>query len=132
MRNRLYIAIAASLISAPLFAAGIHGDMDGDGLLNDAEFTAYTSENGVYADFDANGDGFIDEDEFDAIEFKDDDDSYEARAELDVDTWDADDDDRLNETEFNTMVFSTFDENEDGHWDDDERDDADDAGMFDA
>jgi hypothetical protein len=130
MRNRLYIAIAASLISAPLLAGGMHGemkaDLDGDGSITQAEFDAYVTENGLYADFDVNDDDFIDEDEFGAIDFDFGDD---AKAYGD---WDMDADSRLSNVEFRSGLFKSFDDDENGHWDGDEWDDAGDAGLFDV
>lgn len=51
--------------------------------------------------------------------------------DYDFGDWDLNDDKNLDEDEFNDGWFNAFDDNENGHWDGDEWDDAGDAGLFD-
>lgn len=96
-------------------------DIDDSGEITKDEFYGFITDAGIYADYDYDDDGFIDENEYDAI-----------GLEYDFDAWDVDDDDYLDDDEFYDGYFAAFDEDEDGHWDGLEWDDAGEAGLFDV
>lgn len=124
MRNKLFLTIAASLVSASLFAGDVTFDtMDAnqDGNVTNDEFRDNISDAGVYADFDLDKDGYLTKDEFQQTGFDD---------EL-YDGWDVNKDDRLDDNEFSDGAFFNYDEDEDGHWNNGEWDDAGDAGFWD-
>ena len=95
-------------------------DENGDGKISKDEYYGLASDAGVYSDYDADGDGFIEMSEFD-----------EAGWDYDYDAWDTDDDSYLDTGEFYDGYFAEFDEDESGHWDNGEWDDAGEGGLFD-
>ena len=100
------------------------GDFDAD---NDARITldewhGGVGDIGIFGDRDLNEDDRIDENEFNALGMEDE----------DFDTWDANDDSYLDEDEYYEGTFEYFDEDESGHWDGDEWDDAGDEGFWDV
>ena len=96
-------------------------DTDGNGSISKDEFYGLVSDAGIYSDWDYDADGFIEEDEFNEI-----------GLDEDFGVWDVNDDTYLDTDEFYDGYFTTFDEDEDGHWNDLEWDDAGDAGLFDV
>lgn len=96
-------------------------DTNNDDQLTKDEFYGLTSDVGIYSDWDTNGDGVVDETEFNEI-----------GIDADFDTWDANGDGTLGEDEVYDGTFEYYDENEDGHWDGNEWDDAGDAGWLDV
>jgi hypothetical protein len=76
---------------------------------------------GIFDDRDENRDTRLDESEFDAL-----------GLDGDFDAWDANDDNYLDDNEYYEGSFEYFDEDESGHWDGDEWDDAGDAGFWDV
>lgn len=95
-------------------------DADADGALSADEYYGYVSDVGIYSDWDADKDGFIEDDEFGLLGLDD-----------DWTDWDVDRNDYLDSGEMYDGLFSAYDENEDGHWDGGEWDDAGAAGVFD-
>ena len=95
-------------------------DTDDNGSISKDEFYGLVSDAGIYSDWDYDADGFIEEDEYNEI-----------GLDEDFGAWDVNDDTYLDTDEFYDGYFTTFDEDEDGHWDDLEWDDAGDAGLFD-
>jgi hypothetical protein len=76
---------------------------------------------GIFEDRDENNDDRIDENEFAALDLGE-----------DFDAWDANDNSYLDRNEYYEGSFEYFDEDENGHWDGDERDDAGDRGFWDV
>ena len=122
----------AVLTTSVMFAAGAAladqtfesfdtADTNGDGEISKDEFYGLVSDAGIYADWDADSDGFIEEEEFNEIGLDD-----------DFDTWDADENSYLDTNEFYEGYFTAFDEDENGHWNNYEWDDAGDGGLFDV
>ena len=98
-------------------------DANTDNRVTREEFQAYARDRRVFERWDENSDGMYGQDEFDAIGFDDEVGDYEA--------WDTDGNGSLGADEFWGSVFGAFDDNEDGHWDAGEWDDAGDSGLFD-
>lgn len=96
-------------------------DLNRDGIYSGDEFTSYVDKAGIFTNRDLNKDGLLDEKEYN-----------ELGLDEDFQTWDRDKDSYLSASEFNDGTFKAFDDNEDGHWDGDEWDDAGDAGLFDV
>lgn len=120
------------LTSSILFAGGIASadqtfesfdtaDTDNSGEISKDEFYGLVSDAGIYSDWDADSDGFIDENEYNDMDLA-----------ADFDELDINDDSWVDSDEFYDGYFTAFDENEDGHWNDLEWDDAGDAGLFDV
>lgn len=98
-------------------------DQDGNGQISKDEFYGTVRDLGIYPNYDRNQDKRLDEAELAVITFDDDfHDGFE---------WDADGDGFVNEDEFYEGAFTGFDEDESGHWDGDEWDDAGEAGLWD-
>ena len=98
-------------------------DANGDDRVTQEELRAHARERGVFERWDENSDGSFGEDEFGAIGFD---------ADVgDFETWDEDGNGSAGAEEFFRSLFGAFDDNEDGHWDGDEWDDAGDSGLFD-
>jgi hypothetical protein len=95
-------------------------DADADGALSADEYYGYVTDVGIYSDWDADGDGFIEDDEFGLV-----------GLDEDWTDWDVDRNDYLDSAEMYDGIFGVYDENEDGHWDGGEWDDAGEAGIFD-
>lgn len=95
-------------------------DENGDGKISKDEYYGLASDMGIYADHDANDDGLIETNEFDEIGW-----------DYDYDAWDLNEDSYLDSGEFYDGYFGEFDEDENGHWDNGEWDDAGDGGLFD-
>ena len=96
-------------------------DHDHDNRITLDEWHGGTADRGIFSDRDGNDDLRLDENEFDALGFDD-----------DFDEWDTNGDDYLNDNEYYDGAFNYFDEDEDGHWDGDEWDDAGDRGFWDV
>lgn len=96
-------------------------DINRDGIYSGDEFTSYVDRNGFFTNRDLNKDGLIDANEYNELGLDD-----------DFGDWDTDGDSYINSSEFSEGAFKSFDDNEDGHWDDGEWDDAGDAGLFDV
>ena len=125
---RKWVIFATSI----LFAGGIASadqtfesfdtaDTDDNGSISKDEFYGLVSDAGIYSDWDYDADGFIEEDEYNEIGL---DENFGA--------WDVNDDSYLDTDEFYDGYFTAFDEDENGHWDSLEWDDAGDAGLFDV
>ncbi|HET6628882.1 MAG TPA: hypothetical protein VFG91_03815 [Woeseiaceae bacterium] len=126
MKRHLTFAIGTLLAGTLAFADVTFesfetADTNNDGEISKDEFYGLVSDAGIYADWDWDSDGFIDEDEFEEIGLGD-----------DFDDWDLDDDSYLDSDEFYDGYFTYFDEDEDGHWDNLDWDDAGEAGLFDV
>lgn len=123
MYKSVLIALALTLSSSAAFAANNDFndyDTNGDSNLTADEFYGSVADWGTYSDWDANGDGLVDENEWNDLGW---DYSYNY--------WDADSDGYLDSGEFYDGVYDTYDANEDGHWNNGEWDDAGEAGLFD-
>lgn len=125
---RKWVIFATSI----LFAGGIASadqtfesfdtaDTDDNGSISKDEFYGLVSDAGIYSDWDYDADGFIEEDEYNEI-----------GLDEDFGAWDVNDDTYLDTDEFYDGYFTAFDEDENGHWDSLEWDDAGDAGLFDV
>jgi Ca2+-binding EF-hand superfamily protein len=99
-------------------------DADGDGRVTQQEFQTYARQQAVFDRWDEDRDGSLGRGEFDAIGFD--------RETGDFAAWDEDGDGSLDADEFFRSFFRSFDDNEDGHWDDGDWDDAGDSGLFDV
>lgn len=121
MINRLATSLAFLLAGGLAFGADIgEYDIDSSGDISRSEYDSYIREGGAYGNWDLNDDGYIEETEYDELNFDD-----------DFADWDLDDNDLLDSGEFSEGVFGYFDDDESGHWDGDEWDDAGEAGIFD-
>lgn len=118
------LALTISLASATVVADGSsfnNHDVNRDGIYSGDEFHTYVEKAGIFDSHDLDNDGQIDEQEFEQLNVDD-----------DFDDWDVDNDSSLTSTEFRGGTYKSFDDNEDGHWDEGEWDDAGDAGLFDV
>jgi hypothetical protein len=117
----LILAAGFAMASSLAFAADLgEFDANADGVLDENEYYGYVSDAGVYSEWDADNDGFIEENEF-----------GELGVDNDFSDWDEDNNDYLDTAEVYDGLYSSFDENENGHWDSGEWDDANEAGVFD-
>ncbi len=123
MKGRFTTLLALSLASSMTFAAGSLSfeDANSDGKVSKDEYQNSLSDAGVYSDWDADNDGLLTDEEFD-----------EAGFDNDFTAWDADNSDYLDAGEVYDGYFDSFDENENGHWNAGEWDDAGDEGFFDV
>lgn len=123
MFQRISLATALLFVSGMTFAAGTFdaNDANKDGMLSDDEYYGYLSDVDLYAEQDTDRDGLLSEDEFGVNGF-----------DVDFETWDGDGDGYLSDSEFYEGTFNYFDEDENGHWDGNEWDDAGDAGWLDV
>jgi hypothetical protein len=110
-------AMASSLAVAADFGKF---DANADGILDTNEYYGYVSDAGMYSGWNADNNGLIEENEF---------------GKMGVDNkfsdWDEDTNGCLDTTEVYDGLYSSYDENENGHWDNGEWDDAGDSGLFD-
>jgi Ca2+-binding EF-hand superfamily protein len=116
-------AIVLSLASGSAFAQTafeLHDNND-DGVLSKDEFYGIAQDAGIFADYDANRDRRLDEDEFGAV-----------GVGTEIETWDLDDDSYLDEDEFYEGTYDLYDSDGDGYLDSGEWDDVGDAGWFDV
>jgi hypothetical protein len=122
MRNRITLAIAISLLGSPALAQTTFESLDtnSDGSISKDEYYGLVSDAGIYPDLDSDSDGLIEENEFEGIGLDD-----------DYASWDLNRDDYVDSREFYDGYFGYYDANEDAHWDGDEWDDADEAGILD-
>ncbi|MDF0752426.1 hypothetical protein NLU14_19530 [Marinobacter sp. 71-i] len=96
-------------------------DANDDGKISKDEYYSTLSDAGVYSDWDLDNDGFINETEFDEVGF-----------DYDFATWDVDDNNYLDAGEIYDSYYDTYDDDESGHWNVGEWDDAGDEGYFDV
>lgn len=96
-------------------------DISRDGYITKEEFRRGIKKAGWFEQWDANNDHRIGLEEFNAVGF-----SGNFR------NWDANEDGYLGPMELYSGIYTTYDEDEDGHWTLGEWDDADDAGWFDV
>lgn len=117
----LTAALALSALTGPALAQTFATyDENSDGNITKDEFYGTVADTGTYADWDANDDGLLDEEEFGALE-----------ADWDYDTWDADADGYVDADELYDGYYTSYDVDENGHWDNGEWDDAGEEGLFD-
>lgn len=95
-------------------------DANGDKRITLDEWHGGTAADGIFADRDRNDDRRLDQNEFAALGI---DESF--------DDWDANDDNYLDNDEYYDGAFDHFDNDESGHWDGAEWDDAGDRGFWD-
>ena len=98
-------------------------DDNNDGIVTRNEFDKRVGDGGFFGKWDTDDSGLIDEREYNGIGFDE--------GFGDFDAWDVDDSRYLDERELNDGIYKGFDENENGHWDANEWDDAGDAGFWD-
>ena len=127
------IAVTASFLSAASFAAGEFSewDADGDGSITMQEWDAGLEEDGLFDNWDSDSDGLLSQDEFnEGFEATDSDVTY------DYDSWDSDGDGLLSSDETSAGLYDTYDENDNDVIEepeyDDFGDDVGDAGLFDV
>ena len=96
-------------------------DSNHDDRITLDEWHGGTADLRIFADRDGNDDRRLDANEFDALGYDE-----------DFDEWDANDDDYIDEDEYYDGAFGLFDEDENGHWEGDEWDDAGDRGFWDV
>lgn len=123
MKAQLTSLIALSLASSMSMAAAnfTFQDANDDGKISKDEYYNTLSDSGIYADWDLNDDGLLDVGEFEDVGF-----DYEFSE------WDVDNNDYLDAGELYDSYYDTYDDNENGHWDAGEWDDAGDEGFFDV
>ncbi|KMQ74140.1 hypothetical protein [Marinobacter subterrani] len=123
MKAQLTSLIALSLASSMSLAAAnfTFQDANDDGKISKDEYYNTLSDSGIYADWDLNDDGLLDVGEFEDVGF-----DYEFSE------WDVDNNDYLDAGELYDSYYDTYDDNENGHWDAGEWDDAGDEGFFDV
>lgn len=123
MKTRIITLLAFSLASTMTFAAGsfTYNDGNDDGKISKDEYYGTLSDAGIYSDWDTDNDGLLTEEEFDEIGY-----------DYDFGAWDYDDNEYLDATELYEGYYDTYDEDEDGHWNAGEWDDAGDDGFFDV
>lgn len=127
MRKHIVLGIALALSSTAALAASPTFntlDSDGNGDISKDEFYGSVGDWGTYSDWDTTGDGLIDADEFGVL-------TSSWDVDWDYDPWDADGDGYLDSGEFYDGIYTTYDLNEDGHWQNGEWDDAGEAGLWD-
>ena len=121
MRKDLILGVVLAAMAGPASAAFSDQDTNDDGQISKDEYYGMVSDAGLYTDWDTDGDGLLDAEEFSDI-----------GVDAEYDAWDENDDGYVDSGEYYDGVFANFDENEDGHWDNGEWDDAGDAGWFDV
>lgn len=124
MRNKLFLVIAATLVSTSLYAKDVTFDsMDdnGDGKISKDEFHGNIADAGTFSQYDKDGDGSLTIDEFFHT-------GYDNGLYGD---WDANNDDQLDAYEWGKGSFDYYDDDEDGQWNTDEWDAADKDGFWD-
>lgn len=123
MKAQITTLLALSLASSVSLAAANFEfqDQNDDGSISKDEYYSTLSDEGVYADWDLNDDGLIEVGEFEDVGF-----DYEFS------TADVDNNNYLDATELYDSYYDTYDDNENGHWDAGEWDDAGDEGFFDV
>ena len=126
MWKPLMVALALSM-AGPAYAQTATDfsfrDDNNDGVVTRNEFDRKLGDAGMFEHWDTDKSGLIDEREFNEIGFD------EGFADFDL--WDGDDDRYLDSSEVYDGIYDGFDDNENGHWDGGEWDDAGDAGFWD-
>ncbi|GAB3032899.1 hypothetical protein [Bowmanella dokdonensis] len=122
MKLRFPLLMVLPLVSSMALAGTTfnQADMNDDGKVTRTEFRSTVGDADFAADWDDDDDGRIDTMEYEAIGLED-----------EFDEWDRDTNDYLSDNELYDGVYSSYDEDENGHWDGDEWDDAGDDGWFD-
>lgn len=142
MRYALFTFILILVATPALAAAGEQWDANGDGVVGEQAWDAAFAESGTFAKWDSNGDGEVSKTEWDriadpdspyaalAFDLKDDDGDIteeewdETFAGSDrFDEWDVDGDGVVDESEYSTGLFGTFDANSDSNITEEEWDD---------
>jgi len=96
-------------------------DENCDGKISKDTFYSTLSDAGTFSDFDLDRNSHLVK-----SEFRETDHDYGL-----LNVWDFQKDDRLDESEYSDGLFSNYDGNEDGHWDNNEWDAAGEAGFWD-
>lgn len=123
MFTKTALAIVLSLPGTAAMAEAGFGkyDTNNDGVFTENEFNSYVDDAGLFSNWDADNDGFIEENEFN-----------EVGLEGGYSTFDGNGDSLVDSTELYEGAYDSFDENENGHWEAGEWDDAREAGFFDV
>lgn len=121
------LAVALSALSPLALAQGGSAsgfdayDTDESGAVERQEFLGAIDGISTFRDWDMDGDGQISESEFQDI-----------GLDGNFIDWDTNRDSYVDDNEFYSGTFETFDEDESGHWQAGEWDDAGDAGLLDV
>ena len=122
MRKQMLLSLALTLgMLSPALAQSFESyDTNGDGNVTKDEYYGSIADWGTYPDWDTSGDGLVDEEEFGAL-----------GHDWDYDTWDSDANGYVDSGEFYDGLYTTYDSEEDGHWQLGNWDDAGEEGWFD-
>ena len=130
--------LAFSLLAAPAIAQEAWSDwnVNSDTGIDANEFNTGFDGAGIYDKWDANDDGNVSQDEWNAA-IGDNSTAFNERfGETAWDDWDADDNDMLTNEEFQTGAFGAYDDNDDNYIDEPEfgdyGDDIGDGGFWDV
>lgn len=99
-------------------------DTNNNDRISKDEFYGYVGDLGVFSSWDSDRDGLLDENEYNELGL--------GENFADYDAWDDDNDGFVDATEAYDHIFSGYDADESGHWENGEWDDAGDAGLFDV
>ena len=115
--KKMSVAAVALMMTAGVAQAQEVGEWDADasGTIEQEEFNTGFGETGAFGEWDANDDEGIAEDEFGTGIGE-----HEGLGEEEYAEWDANQDQALDENEFNEGVYSAYDEDESGDWNEEE------------
>lgn len=122
MRKELILGLALSFAAGGAVAQEADfgsWDANGDGYLDEQEFGAGMSESGVFSAYEEDDDGVIGEEEWNAI-----------GTDITWDEWDSDGEYGLTEDEFGTSLYDSADVDDDNLVSEGEWADAQDEGWF--
>lgn len=118
-RHLIAAAVTALLVTGCAAEGDLYTglDTDADGFVDEREFTAGVNDFGVFADWDSDNDRYLDDEEFGWGM-----DSYGIDYDPmhGYDSWDLNDDDRLDQNEFYGGTFDELDADDDGLLDENE------------
>src|SRR5690606_37032015 len=123
MRTLLMSAVAAMFVAGTAYAADVRAqiDADGDGQISAEEWDASRAGTAhVFGEWDTDGDNMLSRDEYDAgVGMQADVDSFGTWDDRYAD-WDEDGDSMLSADEYNRGLWQTYDADESGFWSQDE------------
>lgn len=121
MRNLIILAAALSLSGGVQAAQSFDAvDTDNDGNVSRDEYYDHVRDMGTYSLWDTDGDGFVEEGEFNQLGY-----------DTDYSTWDEDNNEYLDAGEFYDGAWGYYDDDDDDYWDNDEWNEADEDGFWD-
>ena len=119
MKTFLMSSAAALLIAGTAVAQSDDWDANADGMIDREEFNAGMGDS-AFGAWDTNEDGMLTSDEYQAgVEMQDDADSFGTWDERYAD-WDANSDESLSAEEYGEGLFGQFDEDDDDMWSEEE------------